>query len=256
MATSDREDDARRTGDALDRVIDEAVEATLGAGPVNLRTQVLARLDEQIDARPGWRFVVLRPALLPVAGALLLLAGVGLLWQRANLQLGRTGSRPASTSALRASVGPPGPQATSESAQTNPAVDRGPAFDSARAGEEPRHTVRAVPRTDRSTSDSILAAASLLDMDAAGGQGKAAGASVVLVDSDVDEPYLPGAPAGDLGAPVAPMPRLRPIVIQPIATPPIPEAPPVSSLGKPVSTLSDEVPRDRQDPGKSGGMCP
>ena len=89
MARTDRQDEARRTGDALDRVIDEAVEAALRAGPVDLRAQVLARLDEPADSPRPRRMWLSSPALLPVAGTLLMMAGVGILWQHANEQLGQ-----------------------------------------------------------------------------------------------------------------------------------------------------------------------
>jgi hypothetical protein len=255
MATSDRQDDARWTGDALDRVIDEAVEAALGAGPLELRSQVLARLDEPVDAREDPRFAWLRPALLPVAGALLLVAGITLLWQHAERQLSQAGTRSASANA------PGTRRGGSTGAAARQAEAPGPRMASAQPSAVPQagatEDMPVTPGRRRATgSDTRVAAASWLEMDAAAGAARVAGAAVVLPDADLDEPYLPGAPAGDLGAPVAPMPKPRPIVIQPIATPPISEAPPISTLGQPVSTLSDEVTRDRQGPGKSGGMCP
>jgi hypothetical protein len=228
---SDSQDDARRTDDALDRVVDEAVEAALGAGPVDLRAQVLARLDEPADSRrrPSWISV---PALLPVAGTLLMMVGVGILWQHANEQLGK-GARYAAThrvSSQRPAAADIPP--TGRTASTEPA-----------AAVSPATTVSRLPR--RGTK-----APAWLESD---NEQKVAGASTLLVDTDLDPPDLPGAPAGDLGDPISPMPRMRPIVIQPIATLPISVAPPVSTLGKPIGTVADEVSRDRQDPAKSGG---
>jgi hypothetical protein len=230
MARTDRQDDARPTGDALDRVVDEAVEAALGAGPVDLRAQVLARLDEPADSqrRPSWISV---PALLPVAGTLLMMVGVGILWQHANEQLGQ-GARYAAT--YRVSSDRP-------AAAAKPPTGRTASIEPAAAS--PKAAVSRLPRSGKK-------APAWLESD---NDQKVAGALALLADADLDEPDLPGAPAGDLGDPVAPMPRLRPIVIHPLAPPPIPEALPISTLGKPVGTLSDEVSRDRLDPGKSGG---
>ena len=250
MATKVRQDDARRTGDALDRVIDEAVESALRARPVDLRSRVLARLEEvqaADDARTprGWLW---RPALLPAVGALLLVAGVGLLWQHANDQL--NAPRVRSVAGTQARATPTG----SGTRESGPPASAPPETLKRAAELTPSPTRR--PGKARATPVTTIAAASLLEMDAASAQGKGVGASVVQGDAELDEPYLPGAPTGNAGDPIAPMPQLRPIVIPPIATPPITEAPPVSTLGKPVSTLSDEVSRDRQDPGKSGGMIP
>ena len=128
MTTSDRQDDARRTGDALDRLIDEAVESALRAGPVDLRSQVLAGLDggptafardaaleeSPRDNSEGWfRRVVAMPALLPVAGALVMIAGVGILWQHADQQLGQATSRrgPANSAQAGAPTAPDRPVA-------------------------------------------------------------------------------------------------------------------------------------------------
>jgi hypothetical protein len=234
MGTIDRQDDARRTGDALDRVIDEAVEAALRAGPVDLRAQVLARLAAPADERPRPGLAVFRPALLPVVGALLMMAGVGLLWQHASQQLGQAGSRLASSKSAPARPAGTAPQRVAQLADAGPAT----------------RDVQMPARADREGSPAAKAPAWLeSDSDA-----KVAGAGVLLADADVEEAaVLPGAPTGNLGDPISPMARLRPIAIQPLTTPPILEAPPVSTLAKPVSTLADEAFRDRQDPGKSGG---
>jgi hypothetical protein len=233
---SDPQDDARRTGDALDRVIDEAVEAALRAGPVDLRAQVLTRLDEPVDSqrRPSWISV---PALLPVAGTLLMMVGVGVLWQHANEQLGRSAQYAAS---IRASSGraaaptatPPAPP-TGQLAIAEPAV----------AASQPAR----VARVEEARAPKAPA---WLESD---NDQKMVGASALLAEVAIDEPVLPGAPGGDLGDPISPMPKLRPIVIQPIATLPMSNAPPVSTLSKPASPLTEETPRDRQDPAKSGG---
>jgi hypothetical protein len=246
MATSDRRDDARPTGDALDRVIDEAVETALGASPVDLRAQVLAALEEPADQRRPegtrqplglgpFRQLLFRPSLLPIAGAVLMMAGVGVLWQHVNRQLGQNGARVASTRADRARTPVTSTQPVTQLAAGGAATTEPPA-----------------PARDVRDATAVAKAPAWLESDS---DKKVAGATVLLADADLDEePLLPGAPTGDLGDPIAPMPKLRPIVIRPLTAPPISEAPPVSTLAKPVSTLADEVSRDRQDPAKSGGM--
>jgi hypothetical protein len=91
---------------------------------------------------------------------------------------------------------------------------------------------------------------------------KGIAADAVLADDDEPESFLPGAVGGDLGDPIKPIPRPRPVVIPPIVmapivTAPIADAPPVSTLATPVSTLStDSSSRDQTGPGKSGGIRP
>jgi len=87
-------------------------------------------------------------------------------------------------------------------------------------------------------------------------------ASSVVADDDVlawepAEQYLPGAPAGNLGDPIAPLPLLPPIVIKPIVPAPIVVAPPVSELSTPVgATPIDDPSRGGTGPGRSGGKRP
>jgi hypothetical protein len=247
MDTTGRPDDARQAGDALDRLIDEAVAAELRADDVDLRVKVLEGLSRGPAASAGTpadrdephigdttpRRSWLRPALLPLAGALLMVAGLAVLWQHANLQLTRAGH-------VAERLSREGPPANASRARTLPPT-------AAPTTTAPAAVVAsaAVPREPRAPK-----APAWLESD---DERKIAGASIVQADEESEEPLLPGAPAGDLGDAIAPMPRLRPIVIQPLAAPPIPDAPPVSTLGRPVSTLADEVSRDRQDPGKPGG---
>jgi hypothetical protein len=234
MPTTDRQDNARQTGDRLDRVIDEAIESALRAGPVDLRSQVLARLDEPVGGRPS-RLPGFPPALLPVAGALIMMAGVTILWQHADQQLSQATSRRGSTRAAYATAPAPADRPVAQVASAEPvgAPDRAGA---------------AHPRDRREAKTEKAPAWLETDSDQT-----AVAPAAPLAAAAPDEPDLPGAPAGDLGDPIAPMPKLRPIAIQPLATPPIPDAPPISTLSMPVSTLTDEVSRDRQDPGKPGG---
>lgn len=244
MTGHEREDGAGQAADAVDRLIDEAVAASLDslARPVELREKVLARLEHHPEQEDhGWRLraLVLRPALLPALGALLLVAGVATLWERADRQLS-TSSSPGAIARRAPAVERPDAR---ETVRTQPpAVAR----DDARP-PEPRRSSPAGPRP-ASQATRVFAAASLLDMDAA-----ASPVPTLSADSDASA-SLPGAPAGNLGDPISPMPRPRPISIDPLATPPIEMAPPISTLGKPVSTLADEAGRDPLDPGKPGGL--
>jgi hypothetical protein len=256
MSTDSRQDDARRTGDALDRVIDDALEAALRVGPVDLRASVLERLESPArdERRSGWA-LVFRPALVPVAGAILLVIGVAVTWQHADEQLVRTVTPSAGTADRQTSVpaGRLSPVATGPSAPVR-AVER--PRDAA-----PRRTFAAVAPLRReqngSSTDDRVFASSWLAMDALGNSKTGAGADLVITGDDDSEPSFPGAPAGDLGDPIRPMPPLSLIVIPPIVAAPIVDAPPVSTLATPVSTLSTaDISRGRPDPGKPGGVRP
>jgi hypothetical protein len=104
-------------------------------------------------------------------------------------------------------------------------------------------------------------AASLLEMDALS-RPKSVAADVVIADEDEPWSFLPGAIGGNLGEPIRPIPRPRPVAIPPIVVAPIValsivDAPPVSTLATPVSTLSiDNSSRDQTGPGKPGGIRP
>jgi len=265
-------DDSRPGGDALDRAIDEALAAELRGGPGDVRAKVLARLDEPIEERTSrWWSILLRPALLPAAGAVLIIVGVAVSWWQVDDQLRRSG----------AGLGPAGtgrveqPQAAGSLAQKVPAPPAAPApggealsspspgegrpsthGEQRREGSLRAGTSQAARRNDR------VFAASLLEMDALSRPKGIAAAGTVVGDEDEPEPLLPGAVGGNLGDPIRPIPRPRPVVIStlvaaPIVVAPIVDAPPVSTLATPVSTLSiDHSSRDQTGPGKSGGVRP
>lgn len=262
MDTNHRPDDARRRNDPLDRLIDEAVESHLRARPVDLRAQVLEAIDRGsggADGRatsaidrgsedPGYsggdapRRLWLRPAFLPVAGALLMMAGVGILWQHANERLGDrvAQTRPTSAASVPAPAAAGGSTVAGAPNPTPPAAARVEAPHRAERLDRPTRAPKAFAWLESDDDRKVVGTVAML----------AEGDSDV---ADTEETTLPGAPAGDLGDPVAPMPKLKPIDIRPIATPPMTMAPPVSTLAKPVSSLTDEATRDRQDPGKPGG---
>jgi len=244
--------------DALDRAIDEAIRAELRGGPGDLRARVLARLDEPVEDRPSrWSFV-LRPALLPAAGVLLIVAGVAISWWRVDQQLSLAGRGQARATVARAARPLPSPGS---------AAARGPSSLSARAesgAASPASTAAASPAGDsrrQSPRGGRVFAASLVAMDAAS-RPKGVAADATVTPDEEPDPFLPGAPGWNLGEPIKPIPRPRPVAIPPlVAAPvvvaPIVDAPPVSTLATPVSTLStDNSSRDQTGPGKSGGVRP
>jgi hypothetical protein len=248
--------DSRPDGDALDRAIDEALAAELRGGPGDLRTKVLARLEEPVEDRTSrWWSILLRPALLPAAGAVLIVIGVAVSWWQVNEQLRRSGAGLGRAGAGRAEQ----PQAAGTVAQKVPASPAAPApGGAALSPPSPAEgrTSQAARRNDR------VFAASLLEMDALSRPKGIAAAGTVVADEDEPGSLLPGAVGGDLGDPIRPIPRPRPVVIPtlvapPIVVAPIVDAPPVSTLATPVSTLSiDNSSRDQTGPGKSGGVRP
>ncbi len=275
MTAGSRRDHEHQPGDALDRAIDQTLGAAMHAHTVDLRGQVLARLDEPADAPAAWWRFVLRPALLPAAGAALLVIGVAFTWRHVDDTLARIGSRqptasvaraplPPSPSGLRRTgVPPPSSSATLKGRPTTahalPSSSATLPFDSGasrpRSGHpEQRRGVKGRPTT-------VILAASLPDMTATSTATAVAADTVLMGDDASPAPSFPGAPAGDLGDPIKPMPPLRPleihpIVPSPIVTPQIADAPPVSTLAAPVSPLPTvgEISRDPSDPGKPGGV--
>jgi len=272
-------DDSRPDGDALDRAIDAALAADLRGGPGDLRTKVLARLEEPVEDRPSRWSTLLRPALLPAAGAVLIVVGVAVSWWRVDDQLGRIGSGRyladaglASRSPASGAVARGGPAAAevpipagAPATLASPAASREPqaalrltarSVEGVRSGQASRGPQAGTLGVDR------VFAASLLEMDALSRPKGIAAAGTVIADDDELESFLPGALGGDLGDPIKPIPRPRPVAIPPlIAAPivvaPIVDAPPVSTLATPVGTLSiDNSSRDQTGPGKSGGVRP
>jgi hypothetical protein len=185
----------------------------------------------------------------------LIVVGVSVSWWQVDEQLRWAGSGRWTASSGRTS----GPSAAGTLAQKVPASpaapDPGGEALSSPSPAEGRKS-QAASRNDR------IYAASLLEMDALSRPKGIAAAGTVIADEDEPESFLPGAIGGNLGDPIRPIPRPRPIVIPPlVATPivaaPIVDAPPVSTLATPVSTLSiDNSSRDQTGPGKSGGVRP
>ena len=252
-------DDSRPDGDALDRAIDNALRAALRGGPGDLRTRVLARLEDPVeDRRFRWWSTLLRPALLPAAGAVLIVVGVAVSWWQVDEQLRWAESGRGSASRARTS----GPRAAGTVATQGPAPQAAPAVADKASPDSPLAAGPGSSGRRAARGGDRIFAASLLEMDALSRPKGIAAAGTVIADEDEPESFLPGAIGGDLGDPIRPIPRPRPIVIPtlvaaPIVVAPIVDAPPVSTLATPVSTLSiGNSSRDQTGPGKSGGDRP
>jgi hypothetical protein len=261
MTAGSRRDGAHQPGDALDRAIDETLGAAMHVHVVDLRERVLAGLDQPTGAPAAWWRFVLRPALVPAAGAVLLIVGVVFAWRHVDNTLARIGApRPASSVARMRPGATAVPKAKVPPTEASVAP---PSSHSAGRGHRraaaPAATVAAVrPAIERPlpAAGERVAAASLLAKDAMSKPAGVAADTVLMGDDAGTTMVLPGATGGDLGDPIKPMPPLRPIVIQPIVSAPIVEAPPISTLAPPVSTLPTvgDISRDPSDPGKPGGV--
>lgn len=242
-------EDGRRPGDALDQAIDQALRAEIEAGGVDLRERVLAAIDEPAAPSRPWRRVVIRPAMLPAAGALLIVAGVALMWQRVDRTLAGIGTRQQAAAVVAARPG---------AADARSSLAPRPSPPIPRPSSLAPHPSSPVPAAAiaRVTFPSPPAAA-----------GRVTGAAIVspesaLAEEEADQP-VPGAMGGDLGDPIKPIPlprplAPRPLVHAPIVAEPIVAAPPVSTLVQPADAVPTvgEVSRDPAGPAKLGGERP
>ncbi|HEY3383750.1 MAG TPA: hypothetical protein VGK32_18450 [Vicinamibacterales bacterium] len=245
--SEDRQPDQASPGqaspDPLDGVIDAALRTMGDTPPVDLRLSVLARLDggDRGSAGPwGQPFaVLLRPAAMALVGTLVILFGIVASWQHANRHIEALQSRPAGRMAREVGKPLPGDMAAravepTVAKKTAPTDAGAPAAGlAARRGRQ-----RAFPEgPERPVLAASLAGGILVDD------------FVSLFGNEPAGPCLPGAPAGDLGDPILPMPPPRPITFVPVVP-----APPVSDLAMPVSAVpAGEPTRDPSGPNQSGG---
>jgi hypothetical protein len=199
----------------LDRLLDEELRAIAQPPAVDLKTHVMAGLDE----RPGARFHL--PAwTLAFAGAAAVVLAVVLLPALVRRQ--------------------PPPFASGRAVLPSSQVAAGslvPSSDGSRAAAV-RTAALAGPSGRRARSR----ASSYSSLDAVPG----------ALAAESNEPYLPGAPAGELGDPLQALPRPPEITFAPIQS-----APPISDIARPVT----DFPADNPPPaapfgtaGQSGGL--
>jgi len=209
---------------ALERHLDQALAEIAQPAAVDLRARVLAGLDARPRVAPIDR-AFWRPA-TAIAGALVVLLGVWLLWQRADQQLnlahGGAAEVPRAAAPLDRQQPPTGVAALAPRSAGLAAPQRRSAQI---AGPQPRKTRLATPKP-RSGEGWVEWPA----------QQEAVASNT---------PHLPGAPAGELGDPLEPLPVPPPIAIAPITQAPIVSAPPISDIARPVT----DFPADDQPPG-------
>jgi len=223
------EPDNRATPDAderLDRLVDEALREVSAQPPAaTVKARVMAAWDERHATTEGagnpasswWTApALLRPA-AALAGSLAIVLGVFLAWQHVNRQFDALDRHPASSTTART--------------QPPAGTPVHPVQQNAKAGTAAQETPPAASSNRRRSR-------------------------YVTVEWPVEQvaelgPHLPGAPAGELGDRVAPMPGPPPLSIAPIET-----TPSVSDIARPVT----EFPAENQPPagegadaGKSGG---
>jgi hypothetical protein len=229
--------------DDFDRVIDRALEAMSHDARVDLRARVLSRLDEAAVPPPAIWVVLRRPATFAVATVALIVAiAVTMTWRQADSGPERDSDKPQPPVQARRPEPASIPQNSSAAAGSRAASVAGAKSELA---FEP-----SVARPARSPAVAGRACASLPAELTADGQDAADPAEPV-------DARLPGAPAGEPGDPIPLLPAPSPIVIPPIAPPPIVVLPSVVNLGTPVGMLPIIDPaRGGPQPGKNGGVSP
>jgi hypothetical protein len=192
-----------RSDDRLERLLDEELRAAMQAPPVDLRAKVLQAIDEgrgTRDVESGFSRIPWRRWALPVASAAVIILGVFVAWR------GGVATRDKLAAML-----PP-------------------------LRSTPLHTPTAIrPAAERPTVETPLSRNASHHNNAT---PFAWDLRPVAADTSAPaEPYLPGAPAGELGDPLRPLPSPPPIVFAPIAS-----APPISEFARPVTDFPVDNP--------------
>lgn len=220
-----------------ERLLDDVLREVAQPAAVELKARVMAAIDDAgrrttANERPAW-VRAWRPAVAFGAAAALVIVVLAALWP------------PGTRAPRQQRAGTPAPlQARAEA----------PALMQPAAG---------TPGTRETGAEITVLQAGAGTPGSLRSRARAATASTaarVQASPQVEEPatgpHLPGAPAGDLGDPLAPMPAPPAIAFAPIAQGPIASAPPVSDMSRPVTdfpadTASSDVPV--RTTGQSGG---
>jgi len=211
MSDGERNTGNGEAGDETERLVDQALREMTRPPVVDVKAPVMAAWDARAAAAGAatepsrwWNRPWLLKPTMALAGTLAIVIGLALTWYYTE-GLFRRAERLAS----QAGVGRTAARETSRSPQRQePAVRAG---DTQRAPEPATPGESRLSRRPRSNLTVVTFAAEDL----------AAGA---------ESPHLPGAPAGELGDPLEPLPNAPRIAIAPIST-----APPVSDMARPVS---------------------
>jgi hypothetical protein len=194
--------------DRLERLLDEELRAVAQGPAVDLRAKVLRALEESAVESGFGR--ILGPRWAFAAGAAVIVLAVFVTWPAIRRE-----------APDRVAARPPLPVAP------------------VAAAEAPTATVVELPRA--------LAAASARPHRSARVGDRNAETTVTDQSLASGEPYLPGAPAGDLGDPIQPMPSPPPIAFAPISS-----APPVSDNAWPVVDFPADNPAPAMPIGTAG----
>ena len=234
-------DDARqRTGEAdkgrddLDALIDRALDRMGGAGPIDARARVLARLDGDTGAAGRW-WAVWRPAAA--------VGGIALVVLLAVVMVSRQTVRPAGSTA--------GPRsAATDLRPVESAAGLPPPFAAQVPAVRPNTGTLVPTRPARSLAD-VRHISNV-------GDARPPGRDDELPETQQGaQTALPGAPAGIPGEPIPAMPPPPPILIPAIVPTRIAEVPSVVDLGTPVGILPIVDPaRGTSDTWKNGGISP
>lgn len=235
--------DAGGPDERLEAIVDEALREIATPPPVNLKPAVMAAWDARggqdrrvaspAARRPGGAWTgwgLLRPA-AAVAALLLVVAASLVVWQQVG-RPPRGADRAGTTSPPTAAAKPP----------SGEAVSPGPSI-----VESPGGALAArLSRPATATASRIV---------------RRAPRPLVEVEFPVDQvaaslEHMPGAPAGDPGEGIAPLPGTPSIPITPIE-----QTPTVSDMSRPVSEFpagdgSQPPGAEHGDPGQSGGPRP
>lgn len=225
----DQEPDER-----VERLVDASLQAMMQPRTPDLSLRVMQALDgvDMAQARPAggrvvqvpWRRVAWRPAVAAAAAVAVACVAVFLAWPAEDTRERRTAAPLASAPALAAHR------------LDAPLVER------------PKPALAPATKTfGRRLARASSPAAATINAEARSWQADEASLAST-------EPHLPGAPAGDLGDPLQPMPGPPAIAIPPIAHTPIQTAPPVSEGSRPVTDFpADHSPRDVRGTSDSNG---